>query len=82
MNSNFYSIYFRHTINNGKEKKPTNHKRYSAPPLSNQPKNRFRSPFSNTTTTSTDENGTNGNHSEEYESPQKVKYYQLLLFFL
>ncbi|CAF0864117.1 unnamed protein product [Adineta steineri] len=57
-----------------KSKKPrTNQKRYSAPPAaSNHKKERFRSPFSNNNSTGKDENGTNGNHSEEYESPEKV----------
>ena len=73
----YLMIYFRHAViaaNADNEKKNLgNRKRYSAPPLSNQTKDRFRSPFSSTTSTSsTVQNGTNGNHSEEYESPEKV----------
>jgi hypothetical protein len=69
-------IYFRHGIDvvsvaTG-SKNPKNHTRYSAPPLSSQTKDRFRSPFLSTTPASTEQNGTNGNHSEEYESPEKV----------
>jgi hypothetical protein len=62
-----------HTITTEKKKKSVDHKRHSAPPISEQIKNRFRSPFSPSLspTTTAVENGTNGNHSEEYESPQK-----------
>ena len=35
-------------------------------------KDRFRSPFSTSTATTTAENDSNGNHSEEYQSPEKV----------
>ncbi|UJR25712.1 hypothetical protein I4U23_007063 [Adineta vaga] len=53
------------------EKDRKKKKRYSAPVSSNQTE---ESPtiLNNTITTSTIQNGTNGNHSEEYESPEKV----------
>jgi hypothetical protein len=78
----FSIIYFRHTITTEKKKKPVDHKRHSAPPVSEQIKNRFRSPFSPSLspTTTAVENGTNGNHSEEYESPQKVTFEELFFF--
>ncbi|CAF4742901.1 unnamed protein product [Rotaria sp. Silwood1] len=62
-----------HTSVNQNKKKKGNHKRYSAPPLSNETQDHVRSPLSTTTitTTSTNQNSTNGNHSEEYESPEK-----------
>ncbi|CAF0854831.1 unnamed protein product [Adineta ricciae] len=45
--------------------------RYSAPVTSDQPKE--NPPLLNNTITSTTQNGTNGNHSEEYESPEKAQ---------
>src|ERR1700677_5179478 len=81
-------IYFRHKTNhdnvNKSKKIRGKYKRHSAPPSSNQTKDRFRSPFLTITTTEspTIENGTNGNHSEEYDSPQKVKYYLFLIYIL
>ena len=64
-------------VDQSKKDRP-NQKRYSAPPASSQTKDRFRSPFSKPTPTPTAQNGTNGNHSEEYESPEKVDSYQTL----
>ena len=62
---------FRH-MSNGKTQ---NGKRHSAPPTST--KDRFRSPFK---TAATPENGTNGNQSDEYETPKKVfKNYSLFI---
>jgi len=51
-------------MSNGKNQ---NGKHHSAPPTST--KDRFRSPFK---TAATPENGTNGNQSDEYETPKKV----------
>jgi hypothetical protein len=69
-------IYFRHKIDNtnvdSSKKNTGTHQRYSAPPSSSQAKVRFRSPFPSTIPTAAVANGTNGNHSEEYESPEKV----------
>ncbi len=52
------------------KKKRGNQKRHSAPPASSSSKkNRLRSPLPKT------QNGTNGNHSDEYETPKKVFRY-------
>ena len=62
--------------NNNKKnnkKKRRSQKRHSAPPTSDQAKKyRYRSPFSISITTTAPENGTDGHHSDEYESPKKV----------
>jgi hypothetical protein len=69
-------IFHRHaasekSVDNNKKKRG-NQKRHSAPPASKQSKkNRFRSPFQAAVTTATPENGTNGNQSDEYETPKK-----------
>ena len=76
------SIHSRHNTNNGIEDDENNSSinedtgrvkktRYSAPVTSDQPKE--NPPLLNNTITSTTQNGTNGNHSEEYESPEKVE---------
>jgi len=79
--NNFFFIHiikiFRHissgkNVNNSKKSRRSQ-KRHSAPPASNQSKkNRYRSPFQAPVTTATPENGTNGNQSDEYETPKKV----------
>jgi hypothetical protein len=75
-------VFKRHANNSEKKKKRANQKRYSAPPLSlDQTKNRFRSPFV-APVSPTIENGTNGNHSEEYESPEKVEKFLINLCFI
>ncbi|CAF2174007.1 unnamed protein product [Rotaria magnacalcarata] len=61
--------------NNNNKKKRRSQKRHSAPTTSNSSKtNRYRSPFQTpltVTTTTTSENGTDGNQSDEYETPKK-----------
>ncbi len=70
---------------NNSKNKGRSQKRHSAPSVSNlSKKNRYRSPFQppvTSTTTASTENGTNGNQSDEYETPKKVNILEFKLIY-
>jgi hypothetical protein len=73
------------SVNNSKKNR-RNQKRHSAPPATTTTqtkKSRHRSLFQTPITTATPENGTNGNQSDEYETPKKVEiFFNLNTWFL